>query len=62
MPGNPRAFLEQTKHLSAVANDPTVPIKQRLESLCTLYRWYQCDVHNQAKCITRLEELIKQLP
>jgi hypothetical protein len=52
-------FLAETKRLNAIANDPTVPVMERIRTLCHLYRWHQNDVHNQAKFVRQIEELAK---
>jgi hypothetical protein len=53
-------FLAETKRLNSIANDPTVPVMDRIRTLCQLYQWFQNDVHNQAKFVRQIEELTKQ--
>lgn len=54
-------FVSESEKLEKLINDTNAPILDRILSLCQLYRWYQGDVHMQAKTITRIEDLIRSL-
>jgi hypothetical protein len=55
----PSTFVAEADKLNKLINDTNVPIMDRILSLCRLYRWYQGDIHMQARTITRIEDLIK---
>ena len=52
-------FTDERDKLNKLIDDISAPIKNRILSLCQLYRWYQGDVHMQARTITRIEDLIR---
>ncbi len=52
----PKDFLSETERLNKIANNPDAPLPDRVISLCHLYRWYQGDVHEQAKIVRRIED------
>ena len=54
-------FTDERDKLNKLIDDTNVPIMDRILSLCQLYRWYQGDVHMQARTVTRIEDLIRSL-
>ena len=54
-------FIDERDKLNRLINDTNAPVMDRILSLCQLYRWYQGDVHMQARTITRIEDLIRSL-
>ena len=54
-------FTSEIDKLNSRINDTNAPIMDRILSLCHLYRWYQGDVHMQARTVTRIEDLIRSL-
>jgi len=57
----PSNFVSEGEKLEKLISDTNAPVMDRVLSLCHLYRWYQGDVHMQAKTITRIEDLIRSL-
>jgi hypothetical protein len=54
-------FVDERERLNKLIDDTNAPIMDRILSLCQLYRWYQGDVHMQARTVTRIEDLIRSL-
>lgn len=51
-------FTQRREELEAIASEPAEDIPSRVKALCELYFLFQGDVHNQAKFIRRIKDLI----
>ena len=50
-------FLASIDKLNQVANDSSNHHADRIHALCEMYFLYQQDVHNQAKCVRRIQDI-----
>lgn len=52
-------FLNNLERLNKIANDMTLSERERIFALCEIYRLYQFDIHNQARTISRIEDIVR---
>jgi len=56
---NPKVFIEKKARWEAEADDQNLQWRDRIYALTELYFLHQHDVHNQAKYIRKIQDIVE---